>query len=413
MTHESRNQQESQEAQLKKLIRKIDRHERFKRRAVAGALAGAAVLSPVAQAATNSYELAPLPDCDPFTAQISSHSSDATPAQKAARDLVVAPASPSSIVIQAILLSAGDEEKMREMDNALQVAISTTRNADSTAYQQSCALHDELRDISIFNPALYDARTYNKLKDDPANHITFQSLAVYRDADSDTVLRAYYEPTTGTVSIVSAGMAVGEGFERALGVITENTDRVIPYALAEQFVQELQRTILENRLQVNQTAIAAHSMGASGGILLKGMLESTQLNRLVFGASPSLTVIEGFGESLAAQTISQQLDIPMDKLTRNSASLRSLKDGEANMVAREWDTNHPIGERVYAVESVSKDTHALPSMAIGLLNGKNRITPYEGEFRADNGQEILAAGTQFLGKLAKVGRDVRETLGRG
>lgn len=401
------------DAQLQKLIRKLDRSARFKRRAVAGALVGATALSPVVAAATDSYDLAPLPDCEPFSVSVQAQDAASSATQKLGNDLVNVPAGNGSVVLQSVLISAGDAAKMEEMDKALPIAIRTAPSTLSVEYENSCGIRQELRDVTMFNPALYDAPTYASLKDDPSHYVTLQALAAYYDEASDSMLRAYFEPSSGTLTIQSVGMTEGEGYERALAAASGNTDRVIPYELAEDFIRELQQTILENHLSVKQTAIAAHSMGASGGILIKGMLETSQVNRLVFGAQPSLTIIEGFGESQAAETISKERDIPLATLTRNSVSLRSLKDGAANLVAHEWDGNHPIGEQVYAVESVSEDTHALPSMAIGLLRGKNHIVPYDGTFTAKGAEGALAVGGGVLAKLVKAGRDAREGLGIG
>lgn len=414
MTDKNKKTASPEEAAHARLIRKVARHERFKRNLLTGSLVGATALSPVAAAATDSYDLEPLPDCPSFTSQVIEQ--DATvsdAAQQAAANLVNAPASNSSMVIQAVLVSAGDASKMELMDRALQIDIHTHADAASQAYGEGCAHRSELRDIRMFNPALYDPATYDELRQDSDNYIEFQALAAYEDPASDNILRAYFEPRSGTLTIAAVGLTPDEGFERVLAVASENTDRVIPYDVADAFINELRRTILENGLTVNRTAIASHSMGTSGGVLVKAMLESSQVNRLLFGKDPSLTLIEGFGESLAAETVSRELDIPLHLITRNSHSLRSLKNGEANIVAHEWEGNHPIGEQVYAVHTAAVDTHALPDMAIGLLNGKREIVPYDGEFRAGTREVLLGDTVQWAAKLAKAGRETREALGLG
>lgn len=402
-----------EEAAHQKLIRKTSRQARFKRNLATGTLVSAAAVAPVMAVATDGYDLEPLPDCTPFTAQVIEDIPASDITQKTVTDLVDTPASNSSMVIQAVLISAGDESKMKLMDKALQIDITTRPDEQSYDYGDSCGVRSELRDIRMFNPALYEKSTYEEMRSDRDNYIEFQAIAAYEDPASNNIMRAYFEPQTGTLTIATVGMTPEEGFERPLAAATGNTDRVIPYDVASAFVNELRRTILENKLTVNRTAIASHSMGVSGGVLIKSMLESSHVNELVFGKDPSLTLIEGFGESQALEAVSRELDVPMERITRNSSSLRSLKDGAANLIAHEWEGNTPIGEQVYAVNTTAIDTHALPDMAIGLLNGKREIVPYEGEFRAAGQEEVLANLGQWTGKIIKVVRDAKDTLGLG
>lgn len=386
-----------------------------------GTAAGIFLATPYVLDATASHELSPLPDCPSYSAVAPQ---DPTQQQaitveplsniQVAQSLYSEPEKKSSFILNGALNSMGDLTKMWLIDNSVQIKAEAVPRDEAQAYDESCAdLREPLRDLRIFNPVLYDKSTYPQMKDDPANYLTFQNIAHFKDEASGNIMLAFYEPQSRVLSLQVVGIWHEEGDARMIAGVTENTDRVIPYAFAERFLTEVREQVRSRGLEVSGTSIFAHSMGASGGVLLKGLIETGHANRLVFGQNPKLTLVESFNESLAAQTISEKLGIPMDKLTHNTISARSGGEGTANYIAAEWDTNHPIGERVYSISANGADTHALPDIMIGLLNGNRKLTPYDGQFTASGMNAVTVNVGQFLGKLAKGGRDVREALGIG
>lgn len=356
---------------------------------------------------TDSHSLPPIADCTSYSAPLvdgPAITSAQMPTDTASRE---------SLIIQSILISAGDQEKMDLVQGHLKLPVKTQPMEGAKAYGDSCEVRVPLADVAIFDPALYDRSTIATEKNNPDNYLNFKAIASFADPASDSIALAFYEPKSGTLSIQTVGLTPNEGINRVVAVLSENDERAVPLEFAQAFLQEVREQVRGQGLDVRRTEVNSHSMGATAGIAIKGLLESSQANRVVFGGNPSLTIIEGFGESYAAGVVAEELGISQEKLTRNTTTVRSGQEGEANVVAAETNLNHPIGQRVYSISNHGVDTHALPDIAIGLLNGNRKVSPYNGNFSAEGTTSLQVDIAGILGKMVKAGREVRQSVGLG
>lgn len=389
----------------------------FRRTAALGTAVGLYFGGPYIDMATDSYTLPPMTPCDSFSAPLVDGRPDAAQAQQQVMlNLLNEPASRDSLVIQSILASGGKEGRLNGfLDDNIGLRATAQPSEYSQKYDESCGVRDVLQDIRIFNPLLKSEGTYEAEKNNPDNYLEFKAIANYQDPISANKVVAYYQKETGTLLLAATGRSHDENEDRAIAVATGNLDRIIPYEFMENFLGEVKDRIRQDGLQVNNTAIFGHSLGVSGAILLKGMLETSHANQVVFGKQPTLTLVEGFGESLAAEAVSDRFDIPQEKLVRNSVSVRSGGEGTANIVAHEWSGNDTVGARVYSLTAPTngEDSHGLHGIARGLMNGSRTATPYGGDF-STNGDDLFKGQTlQVLGKVAKIGRDLRQATGIG
>lgn len=361
---------------------------------------------PIAADVTDSHSLAPLEQCSSYSAPLVDG-----PAPTSAQ-MPTDTASRESLIIQSILISAGDPEKMGLIEGHLRLPVEATPAAGGEGYGASCGIRVPLADIAIFDPARYDRSTIATERNNPDNYLNFQAIASFHDKESDSIALAYYESKSGTLSIQTVGLTPDEGHDRVVAVLSENDERAVPLEFARGFLAEVRDQVRGRGLQVNQTEVYSHSMGATAGVAIKGLLETSQANRIVFGDSPSLTITEGFGESYAAGVVEEALGISRERLTRNTSSVRSGGEGEANIVAAESPLNQPIG-RTYSISTHGVDTHALPDIAIGLLNGNRKLTPYHGDFTASGTTSVQVDMASMLGKVIKAGREGRQAIGLG
>jgi hypothetical protein len=369
--------------------------------------------APYIDMATDSYTLPPMADCSPHNSAIVQQETPPSEMRDAAMQAVLdAPESVGALTIQAILSKGGSSGRMNAMlRDGLGIPVTYDKADESKAYKQSCEFRGDLLDVSIFNPLLLDGMTQADMENQD-NYIQFHALMNYYDEASANKAVAYYQPDTGTLLISTLGLTHNENNDRAIAAISENTDRLVPYEFAEKFIGELRDQIRAQGLKVNNTSIMSHSLGTAGGVLMKGMLEKFMANQMVFGKKPSLTIVEGFGESLAADAVTAHLDLPREKLTRNTISMRSGDENDANIIAAEWDSNRTIGEKVYAISfPEGQESHRMEDIVRGVVKGERKITRFEGRFHTDGADRLKGEGGQFLGKLAREGRELRQTLG--
>lgn len=368
--------------------------------------------APYIDMATDSYTLPPMADCSPHNSAIVQQETPPSEMRDAAMQAVLdAPESVEALTIQAILSKGGSSGRMNAMLNdELGIPVTYEKSAESADYKQSCETRGDLLDVAIFNPLLLGNATQADVEN-AGNYIQFHAVMNYADEASGNKAVAYYQSDTGTLLISTLGLTKYENHDRAIAAITENTDRLVPYEFAEKFIGELRDQIRAQGLKVNNTSIMTHSLGTAGGVLMKGMLEKSMANQMVFGKNPSLTMVEGFGESLAADAVTAHLDLPRDKLTRNSVSMRSGDKDDANIIAAEWDSNRTIGEKVYAISfPEGEESHRMEDILRGVLKGERGISSFEGRFHTDGVDRLKGEGAQFLGKLAREGRELRQTL---
>lgn len=380
-----------------------------------GAAVGLYLGAPYIDMATDSYTLPPMPDCASHSSSILTDAIDATAQHDAAIDaLLNQPESEAALVMQAVLSKGGTAGRMNAMlDDDLGIPVNVERAEASKAYADSCETRGILQDVAIYNPLMLEGMTPADAEN-PDHYIQFRAVMNYHDKASANKAVAYYQPDSGTLLISTLGLTQDENNDRALAAATGNTERLVPYEFAEKFIAELRDQIRAQGLKVENTAIMTHSLGTAGGVLMKGMLENSMANKMVFGKHPSLTMVEGFGESLAAEAVQARLDIPRDKLTRNTISVRSGNDGDANIIAAEWDGNHTIGEKVYAITAPEgQETHRMEDIMRGVIKGERKIIRYEGTFRTDGMDRLKGEGAEILGKLARTGRDFRQSVGLG
>lgn len=373
---------------------------------------GLYLAAPYIDMATDSYDLPPMPDCGTHSSAIlAEHAMPSVgDAANAAmmHKLANEPASAESLIVQAILNKGGTSGRLKSLlDNELELDVKHAKSAESQAYESSCDYRGELIDIQIENPLLRGA-------EGEKNYLQFKAIANYDDEPSANKVVAYFEPDSGTLLISTVGLTRYENHDRAIAAITGNTERLVPYEFAEKFIAELRDQVREQGLQVNHTSILSHSLGTAGGVLMKGMLEDSMANKMVFGKNPSLTMVEGFAESLAADDVVEKLGIDHEKLTRNSVSVRSGGDGTANIITTEWGDNQTIGREVYAISCPdNEDNHRMDGIAKGLIDGTRSVEPYEGTFRTEGSELVKGQGAEFVGKLAKLGREIRQQTGLG
>lgn len=369
----------------------------------AGVFFGAPILADV----TDSHTLPPLEDCPSYSAPLVDGPA-ATSAQMPTDN-----ASRESLIIQSILIRAGDPQKMGLIEEHLRLPVNVTPAAGGEAYGESCGIRVPLGDIAIFDPARHDRETIATERDNPDNYLHFQAIASFHDKESDSIALAFFEPQSGTLSIQTVGLTPDEGHDRVVAVLSQNDERAVPMDFARGFLAEVRDQVRGQGLDVRRTEVFSHSMGAQAGVAIKGLLETSAANRLVFGNDPGLTIIEGFGESYAAGVVAESLDISRERLTRNTVTVRSGQQGEANIVAAESDLNQPIGQQVYSLSTHGVDTHALPDIAIGLLNGNRQVSSFDGVFTASGTTSVQVDLGSFLGKAIQAGREARQAIGLG
>ncbi|MBM3618960.1 MAG: hypothetical protein FJX23_10525 [Alphaproteobacteria bacterium] len=389
----------------------------FRRTAALGTAVGLYFGGPYIDMATDSYDLPPMTPCDSYSAPLIDGRPDAGRAQEQAiLNLFENPGSRDSLVIQSILASGGAEGRLRGfLDNHVGIDAKAALTEQSQAYDESCGVRGILQDISIFNPLRINAATYDEDRKNPENFLEFKAVANYQDPVSANKVAAYFHEETGTLVLAATGRSHDENADRAIAVATGNLERLMPYEFMDNFLGEVKDRIRQDGLKVNNTTIFGHSLGVSGAIVLKGMLETSHANQVIFGKQPVLTLVEGFGESLAAEAVSEKFGIPQEKLVRNSISARSGGVSTANIVAAEWDGNHTVGEKVYSLTAPGgeEDTHGLHGITRGLMNGSRTSTLYSGDFSTSGSDLFKGQTLQVAGKLAKIGRDLRQATGLG
>lgn len=389
----------------------------FRRTAALGTAVGLYFGGPYIDMATDSYDLPPMTPCDSYSAPLIDGRPDAGQAQEQAiLNLFDNPGGRDSLVIQSIIASGGAEGRLSGfLNNNVGLDAQVALSEQSQGYDDSCGVRGILQDISIFNPVRMNAATYETDRQNPENFLEFKALANYQDPVSANKVVAYYHQETGTLLLAATGRSHNENADRAIAVATGNIDRLVPYEFMENFLGEVKDRLREDGLKVKNTTIFGHSLGVSGALVLKGMMESSHANQVMFGKQPVLTLIEGFGEGIAAEAVSDKFEISQEKLVRNSVSVRSGGVSTANIVAAEWDGNHTVGEKVYSLTAPGgeEDTHGLHGITRGLMNGSRTSTAYGGDFSTSGADLFKGQTLEVAGKLAKIGRDLRQATGLG
>lgn len=384
--------------------------------AAAGTVAAVYFGGPYVKMVTDSYELEPMTPCDTYSSQIIREDAPQVEAAvQAMSDIFDKPASVNTLLIQTILDNGGTKGRINQYTGGQAgIEVTAEQSAHSTAYDESCETRGILQDVRMFNPVLYNPATYEVDKENPDNYLTFRALANYEDEVSANKAIAYYHEATGTLLIGTVGRTGEENYDRAIATISSNTERAVPFDFMDNFLSEVKDQLRSQQLKVNNTAILGHSLGVIGAVTLKGMIESSHANQVIFGKDPSLTLLEGFGESFAADAVTKRFDLSFDKLTRHSVSIRSGGAGEANIIGSEWGNNQTIGRQVYAVSAPEgEESHTIRGIAYGLLDGEREVTPFSGEFSPDLKEKLLGEGAEVLGKLAQAGRVFRQHTGLG
>lgn len=397
---------------------KVKQHKKLLRRTTAlGTAVGLYFAAPYIDMATESYDLSPMPDCASHSSVIDAEPNGESEIREEAVDKMFSdPASIPSVAIQGILQKGSSGPRLEGMMHHQKdtIVIHPQRSPESSDYMNSCETRSSLTDIEIYNPLLLEEGNIGKDSQDPADFIEFKALANFSDAPSGNRAVAYYQPDTETLVIGVVGMKHNENYDRPLAVIADNVDRVVPFEFAQKFLDEISTQLRDQKLPVSQTSIITHSLGTPGGITIKGMIETSHAKQVVFGKEPALTMVEGFGEGFAAEAVEDRLGVSHDRLTRNSVTIRTGGDGDSSIPGTEWGFNQTIGKEVYSIDvAEGHNQHDLGRLVKGILNGDHNLQPYDGEFTRGNVDMLKGEGAELLGKLAKLGRNVREGLSIG
>lgn len=367
---------------------------------------------PYIDMATDSYELPPMTDCAEYSAEIEMERAG-SPAlqQQAMSEFLNDPASANTLIMQSILSKGGTEGRMNAMvRDTPSLDIQTEKSPNSADYKNSCDTRGDLIDIAIYNPLLKETPPVDGQGHED-DYLHFKAIANFDDPASGNKAVAYYQPDSGTLFIGTVGLTADENHDRAWAAISGNTERLVPYEFADKFIAELRDQLRDQGVKVSNTTIFSHSLGTPGGVLMKAKLEQSMANQVVFGKNPSLTIVEGFGESLAAEAVIEETGISSDKLTRNTVSVRSGGKGTANMIATEWHSNQTIGREVYSISSPDGTAaHELGNIVDGLVKGSRKVSPTDEKFTTVREEMLKGRGIEVLGKLAKAGREFRQTI---
>ena len=384
--------------------------------AAAAAVEGGAAAAPYLDSATKNYDLPPMDNCSAYNVVLSDDAtSPAEINQHAIASIFNEPAGKTSVILQSILSKGGTTGRIDHMiTQDVGIEINSKINEDSGSYSASCDYRGPLIDIAIKNPLLIatNGRPYKETQ--PEDFLHFKAIANLDDAASGNKAVAYYEENSGTLFMGTVGLTADENNDRAWAAITGNTERLVPNEFADNFLGEVTDQIKQQGLEVNNTAIFSHSLGTAGGILLKAKIQDSFANQHIFGKNPQLTIVEGFGESLAAEAIIKDTGLAPQQLTRNTLSIRSGGEGTANIIASEWESNKTIGLNTYSVTAPEEEnTHRLPEMVKGLINGTRTINPTNELFLPNKWDRIKGEGLELVGEASRVGRNIRNSIGRG
>lgn len=331
-------------------------------------------------------------------------------------DMVSQPATVNSVIIQALLNNGYSQDRARDsagdqlgvVSRRTGIPVIATKNALSDTYRDSCAVRSDLINMNILRPGSDPS--------DPANYIEFKSIMAFEDKGSGSKGVAYYQPDTGVLTLHTTGRTRGENTDRAVAVIAGNTDYAVPFEFAERFMDEVAKQVKAQGLKVTATTLESHSLGANAGIAIKGVLESKHAYKQLFG-DVTFTLLEGFGESQAAEATARHYDLPMDKLVKNTYSIRSGDENTANVIGAETRFNHTIG-KTYQIDFFLTDddrrardiqlgTHDLTVLTQCLSQGYAEIRPFSGKFGSSGDAYWQDKAFEIVGGWAKTVRNVR------